>query len=76
MRLTGKYDYQLLLEVTNLFERYVEIDPKMAGMRHPDHKELWLFQTPDALLRLPKIVIVYSIEPDEGFVTLWNIFDI
>jgi hypothetical protein len=76
LRLTARFDYQTLLEITDLFERYVEIDPKMAGIPHPEHQELWVFQTPEALSRFPKIVIVYSIEPDEGCVTLWNIFHI
>jgi hypothetical protein len=76
LKLTDKFDYQTLLEVTVLFEKYVEIDPKMAGTPHPEYQDLWVFQTPEALYRLPKIVIVYSIEPSDGFVTLWNIFTI
>jgi len=70
----GKASYKAGLEVLELFETYALRDPRMAGVQHPTLPGLWLFETPSALKRLPRLVLVYSIEDDEGFVTLWNVY--
>lgn len=44
----------------------------MVGSPHPDLPDLWTFEAP-AIARLPAIVLTYTIEDDDGFVTLRNL---
>lgn len=45
----------------------------MPGVRHPDNPDLWIFASPANVLRLPRLVIVYTIDAIQGEVTLWNL---
>jgi hypothetical protein len=42
-------------------------------MPHPELEGVWVYETPH-LVRLPSIVIVYTIDDAAGFVDLWNCF--
>jgi hypothetical protein len=70
----GSAEYADALEVLALFDTYAKRNPRMAGEQHPDLPHLWIFETPAALSRLPRIAVVYTIEDDEGFVTLRNLY--
>jgi hypothetical protein len=52
------------------------VDPQMPGIPHPEIHDWWLFATPSAIVRLPKFVIIYTIDRVEGVVTLWNLYRI
>jgi hypothetical protein len=67
-------EYDGGLDVLLLFDKYACINPRMAGTQHPELPHLWLFETPPAVSRLPRVVLVYTIEDDEGYVTLWNLY--
>jgi hypothetical protein len=62
------------LEVLALFETFALKNPRMAGEPHPHLPTAWVFQTPPALVRLPQVAILYTIDEPEGFVTLWNLY--
>ena len=66
-------DYEAGLEVLELFEQLVAVDPQMPGVRHPTLDDHWVFVTPAAIRRLPKFVITYTIETVDGVVVLWNL---
>jgi hypothetical protein len=66
-------EYEGALEVIGLFEFYATRNPRMVGDQHPLLPHLWLFETPLALSRLPRLVLTYTIEDEAGFVTLQNL---
>jgi hypothetical protein len=66
-------EHEDALDVIELFEKYALINPRMAGDQHPVLLEFWTFETPIALTRLPRIVLTYTIEDQDGSVTLRNL---
>jgi hypothetical protein len=67
-------EYDAGVDLLVLFDEYATLNPRMAGTQHPDLPHLWLFESPSALSRLPRVVLVYTIEDDEGYATLWNLY--
>lgn len=67
-------EYDPFVDLLVLFDQYATINPRMAGSQHPHFAHLWLFESPSALSRLPRVVLVYTIEDEEGYVTLWNLY--
>lgn len=57
-----------------MFDQQAVIDPRMPGEQHPVLSELWLFETPGAIVRLPRLVIVYTIDEERGVVDMWNLY--
>lgn len=47
----------------------------MIGVPHPAMPHIWVYESP-RLTRMPSIVIIFSIDDDEGFVDLWNCYTI
>ena len=63
------------MEVLDTFERLARIDPRLPGIAHAAVSGLWLFEGPTrGISRLPRLVIVYTIDEAEGFVDLWNLY--
>ena len=67
-------EYSLGIEILDLFERQAVIDPRMPGEQHPTLPDLWLFETPNAVVRLPRLVVVYTIDDRRGAIDLWNLY--
>jgi hypothetical protein len=67
-------EYQGAIEVIDLFEIYACRNPRMAGDEHSELPGLWVFETPSALSRLPRLALVYGIDDDDGYVTLCNLY--
>ena len=74
MRRLEPHEYEAGLEVLSAFEREAKRDPRAAGVEHPALPGLWVAETSSLLRRLPRIVIVYTIEDAAGVVRAWNLF--
>lgn len=70
----GAVDYPAGIEVLDLFTLQAEREPRMPGSPHSALPDLWVFETPSAIKRLPRIAVVYTIDDANGFVDLWNLY--
>jgi len=69
-------EYALGVEVLDLFERQAVVDPRMPGEPHPALPHLWIFETPAAIARLPRLIVVYTIDEAQGVVDMWNLYQL
>ena len=71
-RLVDRVDRNALIEAYGIFERIVCRDPRQAGEQHLSVEALWIYQTPP-IMRLPNIVVSYTIDDEKGVVRAWSI---
>ena len=45
----------------------------MPGEPHPSIPDLWVYESPEMISRLPHVVILYTIDVETGTVVLENI---
>lgn len=57
--------------ILDIFEALVTRNPYLCGEEHPSQAGLWVWESPP-IARLPKAVIIYTIEDETGRVRVWN----
>lgn len=70
-RLSAKVDPLGLEELLRNFQELAERDPALAGYPHPYLENALVFEGP-SLVRLPRIMFVFSVDEVAGVVRLWN----
>lgn len=73
-RQVGAHELDTCQELLSAFEVQATADPRRAGEAHAGVPGMWVYQSPRPLGRVPPMVIVYTIDDDEGFVDLWNLY--
>jgi hypothetical protein len=68
------HEHLAAIEVLDAFEKQAKIDPRMPGDEHPAIADLWVFETPSGIVRLPRLVVSYTIDDEGGFVDMCNLY--
>ena len=74
LRRLGALERDAVIDVLDAFEFAARLNPRSLGEPHPNNKEFWTYEPPRTIARVPRMVLVYSIDDDNGVVRLWNIY--
>ena len=72
-RRLGNADFKAAIEVLDAFELVACRNPRALGQQHPEYPEIWVYEPPRAVRRLPRIALVYTIDDQRKVVRLWNL---
>lgn len=73
-RRLGSTEYPAAIEILDSFELVACRNPRALGEQHPNYPEIWVYEPPRAIKRLPRMVLVYTIDDKLGVVRLWNVY--
>jgi hypothetical protein len=65
--------FQSAIEVLDAFELAACRNPRALGQQHPEFPDIWVYEPPRAVRRIPRIALVYTIDDVGGIVRLWNL---
>jgi hypothetical protein len=71
-KLCASYSRESLFDALDVFEHGAIRDPKSTGELHPKLEGVWVYEPPP-VVRLPPVIVVYTIDEEKGLVRACNI---